>query len=191
MDESIPEMPGWRWIHTPGHSPGHISLFRDSDRTLIAGDAFVTVKQESFIAVLTQAPKVHRPPAYFTPDWEAARRSLETLAELSPDVAATGHGIPMSGEPLRQGLTELLQHFDELIPDRGRYVGHPAIADEQGTVFVPPRVMMPGRSLLMSIGILALAGLALATTRKGRRRSIAENPVQSTTSWLKGLMRRG
>ena len=35
-------MPGWRWIHTPGHTAGHVSLYRDSDRTLLAGDAFVT-----------------------------------------------------------------------------------------------------------------------------------------------------
>ena len=43
-DGSIPNMPGWQWIHTPGHSPGHISLFREKDRSLIAGDAFVAVK---------------------------------------------------------------------------------------------------------------------------------------------------
>src|SRR5690625_1838978 len=39
-DGSIPPMPDWRWIHTPGHAPGHVSLFRDSDRVLLAGDAF-------------------------------------------------------------------------------------------------------------------------------------------------------
>jgi glyoxylase-like metal-dependent hydrolase (beta-lactamase superfamily II) len=46
-DGSVPGMPGWQWIHTPGHTEGHISLFRERDRTLIAGDAFSTVKQES------------------------------------------------------------------------------------------------------------------------------------------------
>ena len=30
QDGTVPEMPGWRWIHTPGHSPGHVSLLRDS-----------------------------------------------------------------------------------------------------------------------------------------------------------------
>jgi len=52
-DGTVPYMPGWRWVPSPGHSPGHVSFFRDSDRTLIAGDAFVTVKQESLFAVLT------------------------------------------------------------------------------------------------------------------------------------------
>ncbi|RYE43220.1 MAG: MBL fold metallo-hydrolase, partial [Hyphomicrobiales bacterium] len=38
----MPGLPEWRWIATPGHSPGHVSFYRDRDGTLIAGDAFVT-----------------------------------------------------------------------------------------------------------------------------------------------------
>lgn len=38
-------MPDWQWIHTPGHTEGHISLFREKDRVLLAADAFTTVKQ--------------------------------------------------------------------------------------------------------------------------------------------------
>lgn len=34
-DGSVPYMPGWRWIHTPGHTIGHVSLWRESDRLLI------------------------------------------------------------------------------------------------------------------------------------------------------------
>ena len=69
-DGSVPYMPGFRWIHTPGHTPGHISLFREKDRALIAGDAFVTVKQESLYKVLTQEQEISGPPRYFTPDWK-------------------------------------------------------------------------------------------------------------------------
>ena len=29
-DGSVPDMPGWRWIHTPGHAPGHVSLWREA-----------------------------------------------------------------------------------------------------------------------------------------------------------------
>ncbi|PEE03322.1 MBL fold metallo-hydrolase, partial [Bacillus pseudomycoides] len=43
LDGSVPHMSEWRWVHTPGHTPGHISLFRKTDHFLIAGDAFVTV----------------------------------------------------------------------------------------------------------------------------------------------------
>ncbi len=44
-DGIFPEMNNWRWIHTPGHTPGHISLFREMDQALIVGDAFVTVNK--------------------------------------------------------------------------------------------------------------------------------------------------
>ncbi len=122
-DESVPHMSGWRWIHTPGHTPGHVSLFRESDRCMIVGDAFVTIKQESLYAVVTQEQEIHGPPAYFTPDWEAARHSVERLAALQPSIAATGHGTPMGGEELTSGLEKLVREFDEIaIPDQGRYV---------------------------------------------------------------------
>src|SRR3954466_6081198 len=120
-DGSVPGMPGWRWIHTPGHTPGHVSFFREEDRTLIAGDAFVTTKQESALAVLTQRPEIHGPPAYFTTDWEAARRpgeaarrSVQARAALEPRLAAPGHGIPLGGEPMRAGLQALARDFDRL-----------------------------------------------------------------------------
>ena len=122
-DASVPHMPGWRWIHTPGHTAGHVSLFRDDDRCLIAGDAFVTVKQESLYAVATQEREVHGPPAYFTPDWASARRSVEQLAALEPAIAATGHGTPMQGQELRDGLGRLVRKFERIaVPDQGRYV---------------------------------------------------------------------
>ena len=122
-DGSVPGLPGWRWIHTPGHAPGHVSLFRDTDRTLIAGDAFVTTKQESVYAVATQKEEVHGPPQYFTPDWEAARLSVRRLADLRPTLAATGHGVPMAGQELLTQLDDLAANFDLLaIPDHGKYV---------------------------------------------------------------------
>lgn len=120
---SVPEMPGWRWIHTPGHSPGHISLFRDEDRALIAGDAFVTVRQDSLYKVLLQEAEVNGPPRYFTTDWACARESVSKLAALSPSVAITGHGQPMANEELAQGLAKLVRDFDSMaVPDYGKYV---------------------------------------------------------------------
>src|SRR5437899_3133565 len=38
----VPGAPNWVWFFTPGHSPGHVSFFRDSDRVLFAGDPFAT-----------------------------------------------------------------------------------------------------------------------------------------------------
>lgn len=122
-DTSVPNMPGWRWIHTPGHSDGHVSFFRDDDGVLIAGDAFVTTHQESAYNVLMQRKVISGPPAYFTPDWEQARVSVQALAGMPIETAATGHGTPMAGEPLRRGLDELAERFDELaVPKHGKYV---------------------------------------------------------------------
>lgn len=64
-DGTVPHMPEFRWIHTSGHTPGHISLFREKDRTLIAGDAFVTVKQEYLYKVITQEQEISGPPSLF------------------------------------------------------------------------------------------------------------------------------
>ncbi|MFK2826738.1 MBL fold metallo-hydrolase [Bacillus sp. B190/17] len=122
-DGTIPPMPDWRWYHTPGHSPGHISLFRPSDRVLIAGDAFVTVKQDALYKVLTQEKEFHGPPRYLTTDWKAAKSSVAQLAALEPDIAATGHGVEVTGRELNEGLHDLVSQFEEVaVPDYGRYV---------------------------------------------------------------------
>lgn len=168
-DGGVPGMPGWRWIHTPGHTPGHVSLFRDEDRALIAGDAFVTMRQESLISVLTRRQEVSRPPAYFTPDWNAARRSVRALARLEPAVAGTGHGIPMSGEELRRELDDLARRFDVLaVPSHGRYVGHPAVADETGVVSVPPPARDPLPLLFAAAGAAVLGTALFRRVRAAR-----------------------
>src|SRR6478672_1031907 len=87
-DGALPVIGGWRWIHTPGHAPGHVSLFRDYDRALIAGDAFVTTKQESLSAVLTQRPEVHGPPAYYTMDWRTGRACCSSRHRFPTSSAA-------------------------------------------------------------------------------------------------------
>jgi glyoxylase-like metal-dependent hydrolase (beta-lactamase superfamily II) len=122
-DGSVPGMPGWRWLHTPGHAPGHVSLWREADRMLIAGDAFVTTRQESVYAAVTQKPEMHGPPMYFTPDWNSARRSVQMLASLAPETVVTGHGQAMGGPKMRAALDELARRFDEVaVPATGRYV---------------------------------------------------------------------
>ena len=166
-DGTLPGMPDWRWIHTPGHSPGHVSLFRESEGTLVVGDAFVTTKQESLLASLTNRRELHGPPSYYTPDWWMARDSVERLAALEPEIAATGHGPPMRGYQLRTGLSELARNFDRLaVPRRGRYVGSPATAGLEGVVSVPPPVRSPAAPLVMGLAVAAVAG---ALVLRGRR----------------------
>ncbi len=163
---AVPYLPGWRWVHTPGHTPGHVALFRDADRTLIAGDAFVTTKQESFFAALLKPQVVHGPPAYFTTDWGAAKASVQRLAQLKPEVAATGHGVPMRGEELRSQLNRLARDFDRLaVPTDGRYVRRSARADARGVRYVPPPVFPPA-AVLLAVGAGAVVGALTAGARE-------------------------
>lgn len=130
-DGGVPGLPGWRWIHTPGHSPGHVSLWREADRTLIAGDAFVTTAPESAYATALQTPEIHGPPRYFTIDWDASRASVERLAALGPALAVTGHGRAMEGGAMAEALARLAAEFDAVaVPKTGIYVGRPAKAED-------------------------------------------------------------
>ncbi|HLS66731.1 MAG TPA: MBL fold metallo-hydrolase [Pseudogracilibacillus sp.] len=122
-DGTVPFLDEFKWIHTPGHSPGQVALYRERDKTLIAADTFVTVKQEYLYKVMTQEQEISGPPRYLTTDWEAAKQSVEKLAELKPEVAVTGHGLPMKGEELRTNLEKLVLHFDDIAkPKYGKYV---------------------------------------------------------------------
>ncbi len=139
-DGSVPGMPGWRWIHTPGHAPGHISLWRASDRTLIVGDAFITTNLESAYALAVQKPEIHGPPTPATPDWASSRVSVEKLAALEPELVISGHGQAMGGAEMRQALHTLAEQFDTIaVPKQGRYVHEAARANESGTTYVPAK----------------------------------------------------
>jgi glyoxylase-like metal-dependent hydrolase (beta-lactamase superfamily II) len=129
-DGSVPTLPAWRYLHTPGHAPGHVSFYREEDKVLLPGDAFCTTKQESFLAVAKQRPELHGPAAYYTPDWDAARRSVEQLADLCPNVIAPGHGLPMGGAEVADQLKKLAVNFEHIaLPDHGKYVHRAATAD--------------------------------------------------------------
>lgn len=134
-DGLVPGMPGWRWLHTPGHTPGHVSLWNEERRLLVAGDAFITTRQESAYAALAQVPEMHGPPMYFTQNWEQARASVEKLAALEPEIVITGHGRAMQGAEMRAALHALARDFEEVaVPEQGKYVRDPARA-EDGTAY--------------------------------------------------------
>lgn len=122
-EKGVPGMPGWSVVHTPGHTPGHVSYWRENDQCLIVGDAFITTNQESAYAVAIQRAELHGPPMYYTPDWEQARESVRRLSALEPELVITGHGRAMRGSELRGALRLLARDFDRIaVPERGRYV---------------------------------------------------------------------
>jgi glyoxylase-like metal-dependent hydrolase (beta-lactamase superfamily II) len=167
----VPGMRGWRWIHTPGHSPGHVSLFRARNRALIAGDAVTTTPRDSVFSMLTQAKELHGPPAYFTIDWDHARRSVAHLAALQPILLAAGHGTPLFSESVPADLEALARDFDTRArPLRGRYVHQPALTDDRGVVSLPPPLRSSGVrwGMLSGVAAAAFAGTWLYR-RFGRR----------------------
>ena len=165
-DGLVPALPGWRWIATPGHTAGHVSLFRERNRVMIAGDAVITTKQESAVAVATQRPELHGPPAYFTQDWQASRDSVQRIAAFEPDVLATGHGEPMTGAAMRRDLLTLGALFDQTeLPSVGRYARHPAVTDENGVVLLPPD---PLPKVLAGAAIAAAVAWGISTHTRHR-----------------------
>lgn len=113
---SVPHLPGWSWLHTPGHTPGHISLWRGRDRSMIVGDAFITTGQESAYEVAVQALEMHGPPRYFTPNWVAAAGSVRLLAGHNPQLVVTGHGRAASGPEMLAALQLLARDFESVAP---------------------------------------------------------------------------
>jgi glyoxylase-like metal-dependent hydrolase (beta-lactamase superfamily II)/predicted ester cyclase len=91
------EIAGFRVIELPGHAPGLIGLFRDSDRLALVSDCFYTVDPQTGIK---GAPRV--PIAAFTMDTEQARASIRKLAAMSPSVAWAGHADPVRGDVVAQ-----------------------------------------------------------------------------------------
>lgn len=122
-DHSLPHMPDWVWVSSTGHSPGHVSFYRGNDRTLISGDAFTTVRQDSLYKVLLQREEINGPPAYLTANWQAAWDSVKNLEMLKPLLAIPGHGNAMEGNALKDGLKNLVKNFEKLaIPNYSKYM---------------------------------------------------------------------
>jgi glyoxylase-like metal-dependent hydrolase (beta-lactamase superfamily II) len=115
-----------------------VSFWRDADRTLIVGDAFVTTAQESAYAVAVQRPEMHGPPMYYTVEWDKAARSVAQLAELAPETVITGHGVPMQGPEMRAALGRLAREFARVaVPRNGKYLRTPARV-EDGSAYCDP-----------------------------------------------------
>lgn len=71
---------GLRVVHTPGHSPGHVSLLHEPTRVLVTGDAIFNVRG------------LRWPPRVFCTDFALTTQTAERLADLEYEIAAFTHG---------------------------------------------------------------------------------------------------
>ncbi|HEX2150354.1 MAG TPA: MBL fold metallo-hydrolase [Actinomycetota bacterium] len=76
-------------LDTPGHSPGHIALWRSADKTLVMGDVLFNLR------LPTLKPGLAEPPKALTLDPAQNRDSARRLAELEPELVLFGHGPPL------------------------------------------------------------------------------------------------
>jgi glyoxylase-like metal-dependent hydrolase (beta-lactamase superfamily II) len=91
--EELPYCGGIRVVHTPGHTAGHISLYLQRSKILIAGDALIC------------EDGVLREPVRATLDMEEAMRSVRKLAKLDIEAIVCYHGglcADNAGEQLRR-----------------------------------------------------------------------------------------
>jgi hydroxyacylglutathione hydrolase len=83
------EVAGFRVLDVPGHSPGHVAYWRESDRTLIAGDVLNNMN------IMTGITGLHEPRVEFTTDPALNRESARRLGALEPALVVFGHGPPL------------------------------------------------------------------------------------------------
>jgi glyoxylase-like metal-dependent hydrolase (beta-lactamase superfamily II) len=83
------EVAGFQVLSTPGHSAGHVSYWRESDRVLFLGDVLNNMDP------ITGIPGLRLPKDFFTPDPATNRVSAKRLGELEPRLVLFGHGKPL------------------------------------------------------------------------------------------------
>ena len=103
------EVAGFKVLHFPGHAPGLIGLWRESDRVALVSDVVYFVDS----ARLKPLPhgEANVPHPAFNWNHQEAKRSLRRLAELEPLVVAAGHEEPLRGDNLRPVLEAAAEKF--------------------------------------------------------------------------------
>jgi len=89
-------------IHFPGHAPGLIGLWRESDRVALVSDVVYLVDSARLKALPEGEASVPHPA--WSWNHAMAKESVRKLAALEPKVLCTGHEEPLRGENLRETL---------------------------------------------------------------------------------------
>lgn len=97
------EVAGFRVLHFPGHAPGQIGLWRESDRVALVSDVIYLIDSARLGKPLPPGEASVPHPAWGW-DHAKAKESVRKLAALEPAVVGTGHDEPLRGENLRETL---------------------------------------------------------------------------------------
>ncbi len=96
---------GTRVVFTPGHTPGHISLYLEGSKVLVAGDALTA-----------DGGHLNGPNPWATLDMRTATRSVKRLADLDIDTIVCYHGGVVSEDAngqLRRVVQETFRNRHE------------------------------------------------------------------------------
>jgi hydroxyacylglutathione hydrolase len=93
---------GFEVVHFPGHAPGLIGLWRESDRVALVSDTIYVVDSARLKALPAGEASVPHPAWAW--DHQQAKASVRKLAALNPATVLTGHADPLTGEDLKTTL---------------------------------------------------------------------------------------
>jgi len=103
------EVAGFRVLHLPGHAPGLIGLWRESDRVALVSDVVYLVDSGRLKPLPDGEASVPHPAWAW--DHRQAKESVRRLAALDPRVLGTGHEHVLRGESLRATLERAAEKY--------------------------------------------------------------------------------
>jgi glyoxylase-like metal-dependent hydrolase (beta-lactamase superfamily II) len=104
------EVAGFRVLHFPGHAPGLIGLWRESDRVALVSDVVYLIDSTKMGRPLPKGEASVPHPAW---NWDhaKAKESIRKLAALEPELVCAGHDEPLRGENLRPALERAAEKY--------------------------------------------------------------------------------
>jgi glyoxylase-like metal-dependent hydrolase (beta-lactamase superfamily II) len=162
----VPGAPGWRFVWTPGHTAGHVSLVRPADGVLIAGDAV--------LPRITPTLGVNRQRTDPVGDYAAA---LDRLEALAPSLVLPGHGRPPEDgvgriRELRAAADAETDTVAALLDGAGRTCWEVVEARYPGREMPASTRMLALRETLAHLDRLATAGRAAVRDENGAARFV-------------------
>jgi glyoxylase-like metal-dependent hydrolase (beta-lactamase superfamily II) len=104
------EVAGFQVLHFPGHAPGLIGLWRESDGVALVSDVIYLIDSTKMGRPLPKGEASVPHPAW---NWDhaKAKESIRRLAALEPTLVCTGHDEPLRGENLRPALERAAEKY--------------------------------------------------------------------------------